>query len=202
MAILIINKTNRHEIEAEEHESLLKVLLKAQNELWGPEVAIDSILVNGERVENLSEETLSAIPAGSATLELTLINNARDIGETIAEGREYLQKLEKGFMELSVKIRTENDPKSYTVLKDAMAGLLTMIDLFSVLRDNEDIPSDLTNQFNTFIEELNDKSRELNDAQENQDPILIADILEYEFVEVAQRLQDFLDEFSDYLPEE
>ena len=202
MAVLIINETQRHEIEIEEGASVLSVLLEAQEKFWGPEVSIASLSVNGELIEDINEETLGAIPGSNATLELSLIEKTRSLKETLEEGRAYLGKLEAGFLELSSAIRSDNKSASYSSLKDAINGLSTMIDLLQVLRSSDDIPAELNREFTDFLDELNDKSRELNDAQENMDPILIADILEYEFVEVAQQMIDFLDRFAEYLPPE
>ncbi len=200
MAILIINGEQEHEIEADEKDTVLSLLLKAQASYWDSNHSIDKLLVNGQAIHPLDEVSLGKIPAAGATVEITLIKlEERGIGDTLSEARDYLEKLKKGFLDISEKIRKDNDPESYTTLGQGINGLSTLLDLFNVFRDDEGFPSDLNERFQEFLNELNEKTQELGDAQEAQDPTLIADILEYEFVEVAEELMGYLDEFEAFL---
>jgi len=197
MAILIINGTDEYELEAGEQDTVLTLLLTAQERFWEADRAIDKLVVNGKGIHPLDEVSLSKIPAAGATLEITLIDSGgREIDDTLGEARDYLVKLKNGFTQISEKIRNENDPESHKTLGQGINGLSTLLDLFNVLRDDEGFPTELNERFQEFLNELNEKTQELSDAQETQDPTLIADILEYEFVEVAEDLLGYLDEFE------
>ena len=199
MAIVIVNGKSRYEVEVDEYDSVFHVMVEAQNRFWGPESSIDAVSVNGDKIETLDEETLAGIPGADAEIEVTLVTKEqRGMDVTLGEAKDYLKKLESGLMELSSAIRVENSADAYQSLSDGMNGLSTILDLFNALRDGEGIPEDLKRDYQEFITELNEKVHELTDAQESQDPTLIADILEYEFVEAVRDLLGFLERFAAY----
>ncbi|MDJ0836983.1 MAG: hypothetical protein QNK37_10735 [Acidobacteriota bacterium] len=200
MTILIINGKETHDILTHEGQSVLDILLAAQDKYWGPETSIESMLVDGNAVEPLNEESLGAMPAGGKRIEIVLQTpEPRSLKETLAEASAYLARLETGFEELSNRIRNQGDTTAYTMLHDGMEGLSQIIGLFSVIQKTQTLPEDMAEDFKGLIESLSEKSEEMTDAQESRDPTLIADILEYEFVESVQELRGYLERIRSQL---
>ncbi len=194
MTILIINGVEKHEIVTQENQTIFDVLMAAQEKYWTSDSVINSLQIDGEKLETLEEETLKAMSAADKRIEIEIHDESpRTLTETLTEARAYLDKLEKGFEEVSAQIRLKGDSNSYVMLRDGLEGLSQIIELFNALPGQFTLPPDFVSEFTTFIESLNEKCEEMTDAQVNQDPTLIADILEYEFIETVSELRDFLD---------
>ena len=198
MATVIINGSDEHQVEIGEYDSVYDLLMTAQEKLWDVNHLISELRINGERVDPIEEAALKAIPGADTKVEITLTRtDERSLADTLGEADAYLQKLETGFEEVSNKIRNESNAEAYKMLGEGINGLMTILDLFDYLQGRAGIDEELGQEFKTFIGELNEKSQELNDAQESQDPTLIADILEYEFVESIQELRTYLTRFQE-----
>lgn len=202
MATLIIDEDKRVEISAQPHESVFDILLRAQEVHWPISKAIAAVQVNGKLIDPPDELTLKGIPGEDAEITVFLENDdqGEEVGldRVIQNAEDYLSKLAEGFEALANRIRNEDNSDAYKDLGEGMEGLATIVELFEALGDPESVPQKLRLEFKAFLEELSVKSQELMDAQESQDPTLIADILEYEFVEAVQELKDFLSKFADY----
>lgn len=189
MTTLTINGEERHEIIVHEGQSVLDVLLAAQEKYWGESSEITGLAVNGEALEVLTEENLSSIEAQDKTIDVTIsVIEARPIGDTLTEAADYLSQLETGFGALAEAIRKDPKPEAYKMLRDGLDGLSQMIGLVDNMLDAE-ADSEKKSSFSEFIEVLKEKSEEMTSAQQNDDPTMIADILEYEFVESVQELR-------------
>jgi len=201
MTILIINGVEKHEILTQENQTIYDILMAAQDKYWTSSSTINSLLVDGEKLEPLEEATLKNLSATNRRIEIEIKEESpRSIGETLAEARIYLDRLEKGFEEISSQIRIKGDSNSYVMLRDGLEGLSQIVELFGAIRGSITLPEDLISEFSTFIGSLNEKCEEMTDAQTNQDPTLIADILEYEFIETVGELRGFLDRIIEMTP--
>lgn len=199
MVTLIINGGEPMELEAEPSHTVLDLLLSGQDQMWGEERVVDTLIIDGESIPEIEEELLQNIPVDGKKVEITLVQAPqRTLAETLAEAAEYLTRLEKGFGEVAGRIRLEGDPEAYKLLGEGTSGLSSMVEMFDALSNQEGVPEALQKEFKEFLTSLNEKSQELNDAQESQDPTLIADIIEYEMVEAVVEMGDLLKRFSSH----
>lgn len=200
MTTLIVNDKDKFDVGTSNEESIFDVLLLAQEQHWDPNCAIEKLIVNGEAIEPLEESTLMAIPAFEANIQISLsLPAARPLIQTISEAIEYLDRLQPGFEDIASQIRDQNSPAAYTEMKNGLDGLSTILQLVDHLCNMDSVPSSSKDEFKAFLDELGDKSKEMTDAQESADPTLIADILEYEFVDAAQDLKMYLEKLNTYL---
>lgn len=201
MVTLQIHDGDQHQIEVTEEHTLLDVLMHAQTNFWGDGRRLLQVAVDGDIVETLDEVTLRQIPAKQQTVTVWLDQDemTRDIGDILGEAEVYLARLETGFAELAELFRAQGGQQHHQMLSDAMVGLTTILQLVQTLFQTEGVPKALIADFGVFLGELNEKSRELNEAQEGEDMTLIADILEYEFVDVIQVLKQHLDHVKPYI---
>ncbi len=192
MTSLIVNDQPALALSTTEGQSLFDVLFAAQD-CWDSTQIITRLEVNRELVEPLEEATLMAIPAHEVEIRITLeAPTPRTIEDTIAEANIYLDRLKTGFEQVAGRIRTSNDPEAHTMLRDGIQGMATLLELVDNLNQKENV-SDLTrDEFKKFLQTVNDKTQEMTDAQESGDPTLIADIVEYEFVDTVIEIKNFL----------
>lgn len=201
MVTLQIHDGDQHQIEVTEEHTLLDVLMHAQTNFWSDGRRLLQVAVDGDIVQTLDEATLRQIPARQQTVTVWLEQNemSRDIGEILEEADVYLARLESGFAELAELFRAQGGQQHHQMLSDAMVGVTTILQLVQTLFQTKGVPRALITDFEAFLGELNEKSRELNEAQEGEDMTLIADILEYEFVDVIQMLKQHLDHVKPYV---
>lgn len=192
MTSLIVNDQPPLELSTTEGMSLFDVLLAAQD-AWESTQIITRLEVNDEPVEPLEEATLMAIPAHQAAIRITLeTSNPRTIKDTLAEASAYLERLRIGFEDVAGRIRTGHDAEAHTMLGDGLQGMAMLLELVDNLHQKESVTPEMREDFERFLEGVNDKTREMTDAQESGDPTLIADIVEYEFIDAVVDLQRFL----------
>jgi len=191
MTTLIINGKDTHEITTHEGQSLLDILLAAQEKYWGTETSILKLSIDGQAMVPIDEQTLSKAPAEAQTMEVWLEENKeRTVNEIVTEAVQYLTHLEKGLEELASKIRLEGDKKAYELLRDGLEGLSQVVSLFGLLQEKSARSDEQVKRFAGFIKDLEEKCTEMTEAQESHDPTLIADILEYELVESVGELRE------------
>ncbi|CAM2006956.1 hypothetical protein [Acanthopleuribacter pedis] len=192
---------DQHQMDVTEENTLLDVLMHAQAHVWGESQRLTKIEIDGEVLETLDEAALIAIPARDQTVTVWLEKNemTQDIGQLIEEAAAYLNRLESGFAELAELFRGQGTKQQFQMMTDAMVGLTTILELVQTLFSNEGVPDELVEAFKAFLGELNEKSLELTEAQESEDLTLIADILEYEFVDVIQLLKQHLEHVTPYI---
>lgn len=199
MAKIIIDNGPPVAMETAADETVYELLLRAQTELWQPEQSIKDMRINSQLVEPLDVETLKKLPATDVTLELTLVSHDpenRTPLDTLNDTRTYLAHLKTGLEQLAEQIRANPQPENFTTLGNVMDGLTAVIELFDALSGMDDVPKELSDDLATFLGEISSKSEELLEGQEAEDSTLIADILEYEFVDALDTMLDLVDRFA------
>lgn len=192
MTSLIVNDQPPLALSTTEGQSLFDVLFAAQD-CWDSTQIITRLEINNELVEPLEEATLMAIPAHDVEIRITLeASTPRTIEDTIAEANTYLDRLKTGFEQVAGRIRASNDPEAHTMLRDGVQGMITLLELVDNLNQKDSVPQMMRDDFQKFLRGVNDKTQEMTDAQESGDPTLIADIVEYEFVDTVIELKNFL----------
>ena len=192
MTTLTVNDQQPIEVQTTGDESVFDVLLAAQDQ-WDAAQMIDRLEVNGQCVEPLEEATLMAIPAHEAQVKITLVQPPeRTLTQTIEEAGAYLERLSAGFEGVAGRIRTENSLEAHAMMRDGLDGLSKILELVDHLRARQGVDDAMRQAFDTYLEELQEKSQEMTDAQESGDPTLIADILEYELVDAVTELKAYL----------
>lgn len=199
MTTLIVNDTDPIEMETSGDESVFDILVAAQ-ENWEPNQTINALEVNGQAVEPLEEATLMAIPAHEASVKITLVTaKPRSTQETIDEANSYMDRLIKGFEEVAGQIRSKNNSEAHAAMHDGLEGMSNLVELLEHFRNREKVPQDLRAQYTDYLQELQEKSQEMTDAQESGDPTLIADILEYELVDAVTELKEYLAQLTPHI---
>lgn len=192
-----------HQLEHGEGETVFDALMKAQESLWDEEMALEAIQVNGQEVE-LDEEMLRAIDVEGAHIQVTLsdADEERSIATMIEDSRAYLQSLNESVTELAERIREEPSNESFGDMSKVMLGIAAVMELIETLLTFPDVPEDVKQEAGETTRSFKENIEELNEAQEVEDVVLIADILEFEFPEITKKLADLLGRIAPHAPEQ
>lgn len=199
MAKIIIDKGEPVELATSADETVYELLLRAQSEMWQPNQSIHAMHINGQLVEPLDVDTLKKLNATDIVLEIELVAHVpenRTPEDTLSDTRTYLVHLKTGLEQLAEQIRSKYDRENFDTLSNVMEGLSTVIELFDALSQMEEAPQALRDDLNSFLKEITSKSEEMVEGQEAEDATLIADILEYEFIDAVDTMLDLLDRFA------
>jgi hypothetical protein len=204
MAKITVDDGAPVEMDVTPEETVYDLLLKAQAVLWEPHQSIQSMRINGQVIEPLDVDTLQKLPAADATLEVTLVSHDsenRTPLDTLGDTRNYLTHLKTGLEQLAEQIRSNPEPENFKTLSNVMDGISTVLELFDALSGMEEAPEELREDLKNFLGDITSKSEELLEGQESEDATLIADILEYEFMDAVQEMVDLLDRFAELFKE-
>jgi len=201
MTTLIINGKDQHEIVTHEGQTLLDVLLAAQQKYWNESASIARLAIDGNDMVPIDEKALADMPADAQKMEVWIEagEGARSLAEILTEASNYLGHLEAGLEELASRIRVKGDTESYKMLRDGLDGLSQIVELVGLAQPGED-NKEKQQAFRRFLEDLGEKCQEMTEAQESKDPTLIADILEYELVESVRDLHEQVNALKEGLP--
>jgi hypothetical protein len=131
-------------------------------------------------------EALQKNPSDIGSLEVELANLKDLVATNIANALDYLKKLIPGFEQASDLFRTGNEQEANKYYLQILDGIDWFSQVVSVIMKPDD---DETEQPDADDESLQVRQKKLTDlmsqmleANQNQDWVLLADILEYEMV--------------------
>lgn len=104
--------------------------------------------------------------------------------ETLETANEYINKLEPPINDLIECYREGNGLQEIEIMLDIIDGLRWVID---VMRHTQDI---LTSRID--IANIKEALQNIMGAMENQDDVLIADVFEYEVLEILQQYHEII----------
>jgi len=113
------------------------------------------------------------------------------INETLDEANEYLPKLRKGTQETASLFRNSDDKavQNYQLILNGLEWYIEALSQITSLINNEDYYQ----QGQNMINEINKTLSDLMIAYNKEDFVLVADILEYEIVDIVEDLIEFND---------
>ncbi|MBB5149726.1 hypothetical protein [Ureibacillus thermosphaericus] len=96
-----------------------------------------------------------------------------DVLEVVESYNEYLKKIPNGTLYIAECLREEKLEEAFKTIKDFSEGVMWLIKVSELLRERNVEVTLNVEQINSFLIEI-------NDAIENQDYLLVADLFEYE----------------------
>lgn len=106
------------------------------------------------------------------------------IEETQASYYEYINKINKGSLYISNKIREGNISKAVTSIIDFSEGLTWLLQVEESMKESSyEIPS-VTNEVAEYL-------KEVNEALSRKDYIFVADLFEYEISPIFEKAEDW-----------
>ena len=106
-----------------------------------------------------------------------------------------------GSRSVAALFRQADDDEALEMLQDLLEVTRDFMSMISVLRNNLSIPTDA--EFMARVDQISSLLTEMTDVLENEDWILLADLLEYEFVptcdnwkQIIQKLQQTISNYT------
>jgi hypothetical protein len=197
MARITVNQQPQ-ELEGGPFSSLLDVLLSAQHQCWDAQRAIRSVTLDGFELKELNEENLAEIPWQEQDLavELAPKRSCEEEPVILEKAMDYATHLQKGLLILADNLRLHPQSGHFMDLKDGLEGLSSLLELLGVLRNRETLSPASAMSCEKLTQALVGNLQEFSQAQKENDLILIADLLEYEFAPALQHIATLLGELN------
>lgn len=155
------------------------------------------IQVDGEELPLDAPETLSRAVAGIAMLEIDYIRLDEMVDRNRRNAEEYLEKLIPGIEKAAELFRLGNEQEANQYFLNIIDGMTWFSQVVVTISQAVGIDSSTEifggNSIETRLETLTDFSKQLLEANKNNDWVLVADLLEYE-------IQPYYSEWADILP--
>ena len=131
-------------------------------------------------------EALQKSPSDIDSLEVELANLKDLVATNIANALDYLKKLIPGFEQAADLFRTGNEQEANKYYLQILDGIDWFSQVVSVIMKPDDGKTELPDADGESLqvrqEKLTDLMSQMLEANQNQDWVLLADILEYEMV--------------------
>jgi hypothetical protein len=159
---------------------------------------VKQILVNGTEVEEkyLSEKLIDK--EDIQVIKFVTQRTDELIKGTLNQIDEYLHKLKDGIEETVDLFRTGETNKANKMYQQIIEGLDWYIQVTTKILSLLNTEG-LKKKGNNKLNDLNEILGEIMEAQENEDTVLIADILEYEISRYIEEFMDFNDEINNFI---
>ena len=176
--------------QGETLKEVLDVILKSRRDSY-----VRRIWLEGQEVSSSAMDTLMTSIASIELLELELAHLGDLLANNLANAKEYLEKLIPGFQKAADLFRMGNEQEAHKFYLHILDG----IDWFSQVVLN--IVKSRGNQvegksLGDRQEKLTGLMAQMLEANQNQDWVLMADLLEYEMIPYYEDWQETLSHFN------
>jgi hypothetical protein len=142
--------------------------------------------LNGKESPSDDREALQKNPSDINSLEVELANLKDLVATNIANALDYLKKLIPGFEQAADLFRTGNEQEANKYYLQILDGIDWFSQVVSVIMQPDDGETELLDADSENLQvrqkKLTDLMSQMLEANQNQDWVLLADILEYEMV--------------------
>jgi len=183
-------ETEESSFQGETLKEVLDAILKSRQDSY-----IRRIWLEGQEVSSSAQDTLMTSTSSIELLELELAYLGDLLANNLANAKEYLEKLIPGFQKAADLFRMGNEQEAHKFYLQVLDG----IDWFSQVVLN--IVKSRGNQVEG--QSLGDRQETLTglmaqmlEANQNQDWVMLADLLEYEMIPFYKDWQETLSRFN------
>jgi hypothetical protein len=147
---------------------------------------IRRIWMDGQEFPSDDREALQKKPSDIDSLEVELANLKDLVATNLANALDYLKKLIPGFEEAADLFRTGNEQEANKYYLQILDGIDWFSQVVSIVMNPDEGEIELPDADDENLparqEKLTDLMSQMLEANQNQDWVLLADILEYEMV--------------------
>ena len=151
-----------------------------------PDSYIRRIWLDDQEFPSDDREALQKKPSDIDSLEVELANLKDLVATNLANALDYLKKLIPGFEQAADLFRAGNEQESNKYYLQILDGIDWFSQVVSVIMSPDEGETELPDTDDESLElrqkKLTDLMSQMLEANENQDWVLLADILEYEMV--------------------
>jgi hypothetical protein len=166
--------------------NLEELLVKITNDDYLDDRVVTDVLVNKEsfseiyphQAEDIETEEISSVEIISKPAQELAVDITRELYKVV-------RVMHEGGMHVAELFRQADDAEALEVYQDLLDVTRDFLGMIGVLRDEfslKNIP-----EFNQSVDEMSELFTEMVEVMENEDWILLADLIEYEFIPAADR---------------
>ncbi len=178
--------------------NLEELLVKVMSEGTLENRIVTDVLVNEEnfseiyphQAEDIETSEIEKVEIISMPVEDMAVNMTNELHKVIklmAHGGKHVAEL----------FRQADDAEALEMYQDLLDVTRDFLAMISVLRNEFAIEEN--DEFNTAVEDISELFTEMSEVMENEDWILLADILEYDFLPVTGKWEAVITDISDDL---
>jgi hypothetical protein len=151
-----------------------------------PDSYIRRIWLDDQEFPSDDREALQKKPSDINSLEVELANLKDLVATNLANALDYLKKLIPGFEQAADLFRAANEQEANKYYLQILDGIDWFSQVVSVIMSPDEGETELPDTYDESLEvrqkKLTDLMSQMLEANQNQDWVLLADLLEYEMV--------------------
>ena len=179
-------ETQDPSFQGETLEEVMNAIVKRRQNSY-----IRRVWVDGQEVSTSAQDTLKTSAASVGLLELELAQLQDLLANNLTNAKEYLEKLISGFQKAADLFRMCNEQEAnqyYLQVLDGIEWFSQVITLIFSTQENKFEEKSLEKR----QKQLTDLMAQMLEANQNQDWVLMADLMEYEMIPFYKVWQEVL----------
>jgi predicted glycosyl hydrolase (DUF1957 family) len=183
---MIVIDGNKSELQVKNFDNLEQLLVKAAGQDCLNNRVVTDVLVNEEQfseiyphqAEDIETQEIEKVEIKSMDMTEMAVNITRELYKVV-------QILDNGARQISELFRQADDAEALELLQDLLDVNRNFLGMIASLRDQFSLKQHQV--LTECMDEANSLFTEMSEVMENEDWILLADLLEYEYVPAVQR---------------
>lgn len=183
---MIVIDGQQSNMEVKNFDNLADLLIKVMDHDVYRDRIVTDVLVNQEQfteiypnqAEDLASREINSVEIKTLPISEMAINITRELYKVI-------RLMAEGGRQVSSLFRRAEDGEALETYQDLLEVVRDFMGMVGVLREEFTLKENIA--LNDSVEELSDLFSEMIEVQENEDWILLADLLEYEFLPLVEK---------------
>lgn len=196
---MIVIDGRQSSIQIENFANLEEILVKVMEEEGFEERIVTDVLLNDEAFSEIYPHQAEDIEISEIQkLEVRTTSADTFAADANQEMFKVINMLQIGSNQVASLFRQANDTEALDIIQDLIGVARDFLGMVVSLRDK--YAKGNIDEFNLFTEKLTDLLSEMNETIENEDWILLADLLEFEFTPVCEGWKKILESLAGDIP--
>jgi hypothetical protein len=177
-------ETEESSFQGETLKEVLDAIVKSQQGTY-----IRRIWLDGQEASSNAQDTLMTSTASIELLELELANLKDLVTNNLTNAKEYLEKLIPGFQKAADLFRMGNEQEAHKFYLQILDGIDWISQVAQSIVNSRNNPNEIQD-LKKRQEKLTNLMTQMLEANQNQDWVLLADLLEYEMIPFYEDWQE------------
>lgn len=178
-------------IDMSQFQNLEQIIIKVMEDKYMADRVVTDVLVNKESFSEIYPHQAEDIPAAEVqTVEFVTMGVGEMAVNITRELYKVVNIMETGARKISGLFRQADDAEALDMFQDLIDVTRDFFSMVAVLRDEFSLKEN--KPLATSIEELSNLFSEMLEVTGNEDWVLLADLLEYEYIPAVQRWKQII----------
>lgn len=192
---MIVIDGRQSNIQIGNFANLEEILVKVMEDEAMNERVVTDVLLNDENFSEIYPHQAEDIESGEIQrLEVRSVPADAFAADVTVEMFKVVRIMQNGANQVAALFRQANDSEALEVIQDLIEVTRDFLGMVAVLRDR--YAKQGLNDFNHFTMKLTEIMSEMNETMENEDWVLLADLLEFEYNPVCDGWSKILENLA------